>query len=138
MLLGGSFNGINSDFDPGAGTAFLSSAGGYDLFFARYSETITGIENPIATSLMNDMSLHPNSPNPFDLATTIKFDLPLAQFIALRIYDINGQLVTTLLEQQLNAGNHEIQWDAQKQKRGVYICCLESNEKRIFRKLLCE
>jgi len=136
ILLGGSFNGINSDFDPGSGTAFLSSVGGYDLFFAKYSETMTGIDNSQANKLSDETELHQNYPNPFQGSTTIAFDLPKEQFVVLSIHDFYGRLITTLLEQKLDAGQHEVQWFGENHAGGVYFYCLEINGKKIYRKLI--
>jgi len=56
------------------------------------------------------LSLAQNHPNPFNPRTTIRFGLPDAQEISLRIYDIYGRLVTTLADGEFPAGLHELSW----------------------------
>jgi bilirubin oxidase len=74
-----------------------------------------------------DFSLFPVYPNPFNPTTTIRFHLVGMQHTAsLRIYDISGQLVETLVNEKLNAGEHEIKWNAVNQSSGVYFIRLQS------------
>jgi bilirubin oxidase len=74
-----------------------------------------------------DFSLFPVYPNPFNPTTTIRFNLVGMQRTAsLRIYDISGQLVETLVNEKLNAGEHEIKWNAVNQSSGVYFIRLQS------------
>jgi hypothetical protein len=56
------------------------------------------------------MSLHQNHPNPFNPATTIAFSLPRAAQVELAIYAVDGRRVATLLQQDLQAGRHEVTW----------------------------
>ena len=71
-----------------------------------------------------------NYPNPFNAGTQIEFSVPAAGRITLKIYNINGQLVSTLLDSHLQAGQHLAHWDAlddsgQRVSSGVYFCRLE-------------
>jgi hypothetical protein len=71
-----------------------------------------------------------NYPNPFNAGTRIAFHLPKAGRTALRIYNINGQQVRTLISDQRNAGDHHIAWNGQDDRgqsvaSGVYFCRLE-------------
>jgi len=71
-----------------------------------------------------------NYPNPFNTDTQIAFHLPKAGHTALRIYNINGQLVKTLQDENLEAGRHVIRWDGLNDRgvtaaSGVYFCRLE-------------
>ncbi|HPU85958.1 MAG TPA: FlgD immunoglobulin-like domain containing protein [Candidatus Latescibacteria bacterium] len=56
-------------------------------------------------------ALHANAPNPFNPATTIRFDLPADGFVTLAVYDISGRLVRTLAEGNTGAGVHGVVWD---------------------------
>jgi len=52
-----------------------------------------------------------NFPNPFNPETVIKFNLPQASPVTLRVYNILGQVVNTLVDEPLNAGSHSVRWD---------------------------
>jgi flagellar hook assembly protein FlgD len=66
------------------------------------------------------------SPNPFNPSTTIAYSLPSAGDTTLRIYNTRGQMVKTLVHEQLEAGNHSVTWDGMDDKgkpvaSGVYL-----------------
>jgi hypothetical protein len=71
--------------------------------------------------------LHQNYPNPFNPSTTIKFDLPEYQWVRLEIYNVLGQHVRTLVDSPMDAGTHEVTWDAgQEVSSGVYFYSLQA------------
>jgi uncharacterized protein YprB with RNaseH-like and TPR domain len=67
------------------------------------------------------LKLFQNTPNPFNQSTIITFELPEESFVALKIYDINGKLVETLLESNQSAGTHSLQWNGNNNASGVYF-----------------
>ena len=74
--------------------------------------------------------LYPSFPNPFNPITTIKFSVETFHVMSLRIFDITGRVVATLINGEIPVGNHEITWNASRQPSGVYIVQL-SNSKSI-------
>lgn len=75
--------------------------------------------------------LHPAYPNPFNPVTTIKFGVPLVETLrvtSLRVYDINGRTVETLLNGAIKPGYHAIEWDATGLPSGVYFVKLTDGE----------
>src|SRR6267143_951506 len=72
-------------------------------------------------SLPAHFELHQNYPNPFNPATSIHYDVPRASHVTLRIFDILGREVRTLVNQDLRAGSYNIQWDAGMAPSGVYF-----------------
>ncbi len=74
--------------------------------------------------------LYPSFPNPFNPITTIKFSVETFHAMSLRIFDITGRVVATLINGEIPIGNHEITWNASRQPSGVYIVQL-SNSKSI-------
>ena len=78
-----------------------------------------------------DYVLEQNYPNPFNPTTTIEYSLPLDKKISLRIYDMMGRVVRTLVEDQVqSAGRYKVQWDGLNQRgtrvsSGVYFYALE-------------
>jgi photosystem II stability/assembly factor-like uncharacterized protein len=75
----------------------------------------------------SNYKLEQNFPNPFNPATTIKFSLPKSGFVALKVYDLLGKEVETLVSETMIAGNHEIFFDASKLNSGVYFYKLFAN-----------
>jgi len=92
---------------------------------------ITKIEsNDDAGSLFGstDYLLSQNYPNPFNPSTNINFTLPNTEFVTLKIYDILGKEVATLINEELNAGNHTKIWDAKNLSSGVYFYKLQAGK----------
>lgn len=75
-------------------------------------------------------------PNPFNPSTTINFQLPAAQHVTLKIYNILGREVQTLLSSSLSAGDHSIRFDAANLESGVYFCKLQAKNVLVSRKML--
>ena len=80
--------------------------------------------------ITNGFHLFPNYPNPFNPTTTIGFNIDgeTLQATSLRIYDILGRLMETLVDEQLGQGIHEIQWNAANQPSGIYFIQLRSRD----------
>ena len=65
--------------------------------------------------------LKQNYPNPFNPITTITFTMPQTELVTLKVFDILGKEITTLINEELNAGEHEIKFDAKNLASGVYF-----------------
>ena len=92
-------------------------------------------------SLPTRFVLYPAHPNPFNPQTTISFFLPEAARVTLRIFDLLGQQVRTLVETDLHAGRHQAVWDAKDETgkavaSGVYLIELGNSSDRQVAKLL--
>ncbi|MBN2572786.1 MAG: T9SS type A sorting domain-containing protein [Ignavibacteriales bacterium] len=94
--------------------------------------TGTGIESKKFTVITpDDYTLEQNYPNPFNPTTNIRFSLPMNKQISLRVYDILGQEVKTLINnQEFMKGSYEVTWDGtnnynQSVSSGVYIYTLQ-------------
>ena len=77
-----------------------------------------------------------NYPNPFKNATNITIDLPEAGDISLKVYNVLGQEVTTLIEGPLRPGSHTAVFDVNGLSSGLYIYTLEANGRRISKTML--
>ncbi|MCP4580448.1 MAG: T9SS type A sorting domain-containing protein [candidate division Zixibacteria bacterium] len=75
-----------------------------------------------------NFSLNQNYPNPFNAGTVISFNLKADSDVIIDIYDITGARVTTLVDGQMPAGNHEITWDAADVASGVYYYKLTAGD----------
>lgn len=86
-------------------------------------------------------ALYQNYPNPFNPCTTIRYDLAKDSYVILKIYNINGQLVTTLLDKKQAAGLHDVKWDGtgvhgENVSNGVYFYRLIAGEVELSDKML--
>ena len=76
----------------------------------------------------DEFGLKQNYPNPFNNQTTIRYELPEASHVELVIYDALGRHVHTLVDEQLDAGMHEAQFDAEGLSSGVYVYVMRAGD----------
>jgi hypothetical protein len=90
----------------------------------RTNLTMTGVgsENEIPKLF----KLYDNYPNPFNPVTKIKFDIPQTGFVKLKVYDITGKEVASLINGELKAGTYEYQFNAVNLSSGVYFYRIEA------------
>jgi hypothetical protein len=86
--------------------------------------------------LPGEYSLEQNYPNPFNPQTTIKFSIPDAEFVTLKIYNSLGKEVATLISDNITPGNYTTTWDASGFASGVYYYRLETDQRIISTKKL--
>lgn len=84
-----------------------------------------------SAGIPDQYALDQNYPNPFNPSTTIRFELPEAGNISLRVYNVRGQLVKTLIESPMEAGSHNLLWDgtnnaSREVASGMYFYRLEA------------
>lgn len=101
---------------------------------------VIGIKN-IDSKIPGKFSLLQNFPNPFNPATKIKFDIPFAgnvymRSVQLKIFDILGKEITVLVNQQLQPGSYEVEWNASNNSSGVYFYKLTSGNFTNTKKML--
>jgi hypothetical protein len=124
--------------DAGFGTA-TSRAGYYRGTGASFT-TLSGISS--TTDLLPAvMVVDQNRPNPFNPRTTIHFSLPRDQDVTLRIFDLHGEVVRTLIDGTLAAGQHEATWEGRDDQggqapSGTYLYRLRSEDGEVTRKML--
>ena len=98
--------------------------------------TLTLGINNISNIIPDKFSLFQNYPNPFNPVTKINFDLPNNSFVVLKIYDILGKEVKTLINEKLNAGTYSVDWNAADFPSGVYIYRITAGNNIDTRKML--
>ncbi|HSP88774.1 MAG TPA: T9SS type A sorting domain-containing protein, partial [Ignavibacteriaceae bacterium] len=83
-----------------------------------------------------EISLKQNYPNPFNPATIISFAIPSKEFVSLKVFNLLGQEVKTLINKELNEGNYNINFEAENLPSGIYIYKLSAGKFSETRKMM--
>ncbi|OGU36981.1 MAG: hypothetical protein A2315_15175 [Ignavibacteria bacterium RIFOXYB2_FULL_35_12] len=83
-----------------------------------------------------EYKLEQNYPNPFNPSTIIKFGIPERNNVLIKIYDILGSEVTTLLNHEMDAGWYELIFNAAEYSTGIYICRMQAGNYVSTKKML--
>ena len=86
--------------------------------------------------LIRSYSLDPAYPNPFNPTTTIEFSIPQTEFVTVKVYNLVGHEITTLINDELFTGNYSIKWDGSHQPSGLYFVQIESGSFIQTRKMM--
>ncbi len=92
--------------------------------------------NLSGTAVITEYSLEQNFPNPFNPSTRIKFQIPEDGFVTLKVYDILGNEVTTLINEQKPQGIFEVNFNASSLASGVYIYKIQAGDFVSSKKML--
>lgn len=95
-----------------------SSGGGEE------DQSVTGIEN--ISEIPSKFDLKQNYPNPFNPITNIQYDIPFDNFVSIKIYDITGKVIKTLINEYKTAGSYIISFNAEELSSGIYFYRLET------------
>ena len=113
----------------------------FGIFFALADGTVgefptgvSSVEN-ITDLVPTTYSLSQNFPNPFNPSTTINFTIPNSEFVTLKIYNILGSEVATLVNESLASGSYRFNFDAQYLSSGVYLYELNAGNFREIKKM---
>ncbi len=120
---------------PGTGAQSSPHAGSYYLLDDLTFSGSTDVENqsslvPVA------MNLNQNYPNPFNPSTTISYSLSKASYVKLRVFNILGKELTTLVDGFQSAGNHSARFLASNMASGVYFYRLEAEGYTAMKQML--
>lgn len=105
--------------------------------FAIGTSHLTNVEVGFAEALKSwEFGLACNYPNPFNSSTTIEVRLSQAGFVTLKVFNLKGQPVATLVAQPLAAGIHKLKWDAGSLASGIYVYRLQTGTVTESKKLI--
>lgn len=113
-----------------------------DICILNYTTLIpTGVEKQDRFEMPVNYQLSQNYPNPFNPVTEIRFAIPKSQNIELVVYDLRGQKVKTLINTNVNAGYHTVQWNGTNDNgssvaSGVYLYTLKTNKINKVKKMV--
>lgn len=93
----------------------------------QLSDMITKIiETP--NNLSNNFSLQQNYPNPFNPTTIISYSVSISSLVTIKIYDILGKEIQTLVNEEKHSGNFEVEFDGSKYSNGVYFYRMQAGD----------
>ena len=135
------------------GNVYVTGVAGYDYtqncVTIKYSQLVSVKHS--SDLIPDKFALHQNYPNPFNPSTKIKFDIPLSRgvpagqparlqaggvSVKLTIYDLLGHEVATLVNEQLQPGTYEVQWDGSNYPSGVYFYKLTTGSFSLTKKMV--
>jgi len=123
-------------FSPDGKTAYIGCFGSskYNPVQEFKYDGGTGVKKE--NSVVKSFALSQNYPNPFNPTTKISFSVPKDGNVSLKVYNMLGQEVATLVNKDLSAGTYTANFDASKLSSGAYIYELKSNSQSISKKML--
>ena len=89
----------------------------------------------VNSEIPDEYDLFQNYPNPFNPSTKIRYSLPFASNVTIKVYNSLGEYIATIVDNKLSPGNYEVDWNASNLASGIYIYSLEaipSDENQIF------
>jgi hypothetical protein len=89
----------------------------------------------IEFNVPKDFVLHQNYPNPFNPTTTIKYAVPKTSLVSIKVYDLTGQEVASLVNEMKDSGTYEVKFDARNLASGVYIYKMSADNFTSVKKL---
>lgn len=122
----------------------------YDIFFindntgwASGNSIISSTQNgglvfvsQISSEIPEHFSLKQNFPNPFNPVTSIKFDVKKSDFVSLKVYNMQGSEIKSLVNENMNAGTYEISFNAESLPSGVYFYTLQASDFKETKKMM--
>jgi hypothetical protein len=102
----------------------------------EFEPVTVAFSNTAAPAIPKAYALTQNYPNPFNPSTEISFDLPQASHVNLTIYNVLGQKVQTLVDEQREAGSYTVTWDASPYSSGVYFYRISADNFSNTKKML--
>ena len=96
---------------------------------------VTGVENEFA-SIPEVYSLAQNYPNPFNPSTKINFSIPKQGIVSLKVYDVLGKEVMTLVNESKPAGNYQVDFNGVNLASGAYFYRIESGDFRDIKRMI--
>lgn len=113
---------VNNNLEPQYAAAVIKS-----------DESVLLKNNPVelnlsGTAVITEYSLEQNFPNPFNPSTIIKFQIPKDGFVSLKVYDILGNEITNLVNEEKSRGRYEVNFNGSSLANGVYIYKIQSGD----------
>jgi hypothetical protein len=109
---------------------------GLDIGAYEVGSPVVSVEEETTKEIPTGYVLEQNYPNPFNPTTTINFSTPKNGQVSLKVYNVLGQLVTTLVNGELSVGNHQVTFNATGLASGLYFYTINSNDFSSTKKMM--
>ncbi|HEX2868048.1 MAG TPA: T9SS type A sorting domain-containing protein [Ignavibacteriales bacterium] len=112
------------------------------IILSEDSEGLSIYKNDVAALFgsreprIKDFALQQNYPNPFNPSTTISYSIPAASFVELKVFDMLGREVASLVNKEQTAGKYNVQFEASLLPSGIYIYSIQAGKFRDSRKMI--
>jgi hypothetical protein len=140
---GTSWTTVDSDLPGHPSTVYALSVSRTNLYAGTsngvwrrpLTEMVTAV-NETSISMPTQFTLNQNYPNPFNPATNISFNMPIRSFVSLKIFDLIGREVATLISEELSTGSYSKKWNASGLPSGIYFYRLQAGSLTETKKLV--
>ncbi len=102
--------------------------GEQDIYYSYITDTTSIVNVYSESTIINSFSLSQNYPNPFNPSTTINYQIPELSFVTIKVYDVLGNEVDALVNEQKPAGEYEVELNASELVSGVYFYKLQAGD----------
>lgn len=121
---------------PASGT-FYDAITTFSAILPATSDSMGTSTEETTAVLPDDFSLHQNYPNPFNPSTVISYQLPMNSVVSLKVFDMLGREVATLIDgERISGGSHSVTFDAGNLASGMYIYRLQAGNQVFTKKLM--
>ena len=125
---GGTFNNIGRSINKNSDGSLIIAGDYYsevtntrDAWLLNVDPDISDVERNDEVPIPETIILEQNYPNPFNPSTTIEFGIPESQFVTLAVYNLLGEQLDLIVNENLSAGSYRVRWDANNFPSGIYI-----------------
>jgi mannose/cellobiose epimerase-like protein (N-acyl-D-glucosamine 2-epimerase family) len=126
---------VYTNYDPQKRILILSPEVGGE--FTVTFEVTNPVNVPNENKLLaDDFKLYQNYPNPFNPSTSIEYSVPSNEYVSLKVYDILGNEIVTLVNEQKSAGNYSVNFNAGSLVSGMYVYKLQAGNFTSVKKML--
>ncbi len=85
-------------------------------------------DKTLQETIPNDYLLYQNYPNPFNPTTTIKYSVPQSSNVVIKVFDVLGKEITTLVNEEKSVGTYELNWYAGNLPSGIYFYRIQTGD----------
>jgi hypothetical protein len=120
----------------GSEIKFASPARSVQMIMIEGGNNYVSVDDDASSEIAHSFELSQNYPNPFNPSTQIHYQLPASDFVALKVFDVLGREIETLVNERQNAGKHSVQFNASNLPSGLYFYRLEAGMNHDTKKFL--